>query len=109
MSHTIKSLTKVLLICWSWLALAIAICLLSALLPFYPEGETQSTWFQRSGSFLVVITVWVQFILSKVQVYFEKDVYQVPIEIPGLMSVIHTVTLAVNIFGMLIGTALGVR
>ncbi len=106
MSLTLGSLSRVLSICWAWIMLAIAVCLISAFLPWFPEGETQSTWFQRSGSFLVVIAVWVQFILSKIQFYFEKDAHSVPIDIPTPMAVFYKVMLVVNIFSMVVGTAI---
>jgi len=33
---------------------------------FAPEGETNATWFQRSGSLIVVCALWLEFNLFKV-------------------------------------------
>ncbi|MFT6655290.1 MAG: hypothetical protein ACJAWI_002063 [Marinomonas primoryensis] len=36
------------------------------IIPWQPEGEALATWFQRSGSILVVITVFCEFKLLKI-------------------------------------------
>ncbi|WP_299768915.1 hypothetical protein [uncultured Pseudoteredinibacter sp.] len=104
--HDVKSLSMLIVLCWSWLILAIFVCLLSAFLPLFPEGESQLSWFQRSGSVLVVFTVWVQFKLSGVQVYFETGGYQIPFDIPRPLGVVHFITVIANTTGMILGTVI---
>lgn len=43
------------------LLLTISIPILALYGLFLPEGETISTWFQRSGSLMVIFSLWVEY------------------------------------------------
>jgi len=52
----------------------------AAFCPLIPESETQANWFQRSGSIMVILGVFVEFKLLSIDGHF--DLYNIKYEIP---------------------------
>ncbi|MFA6052215.1 MAG: hypothetical protein WC762_06450 [Methylobacter sp.] len=106
MTHTKESLKTMLIQCGLWLFVALAISVYAALCPLFPASETQFAWFQRSGSVVVVLAVWVQFKLQSVQTYFARDAYCVPLELPKIYWTFYSVVSIINMFAMVLGTVI---
>ena len=104
MKHTNKSLHYLLVILSVLQLLAITFVIVSALIPAWFEGEDQSSWFQRSGAVLVVITVWVQFKLQSVYTYFDQDAYVIPIHLSTFIEKCYSVIAYLNVFFAIVGT-----
>lgn len=106
MSHSIGSLKKELFFCSSWILFAVVFVLFAFYCPWLPEGEKFDVWFQRSGSVLVVITVWVQFKLSNLATFFDEDAYSVPFYVPKNVACCYSWLSTGNVLLMIIGTAI---
>lgn len=102
----IKSIKTMLVRCGVFLFFALAFSLYAALCPLLPVSETQSTWFQRSGAVVVVLTVWVQFELQSVKIYFDKDAYSVPFLLPKNYWSSYSFVSISNVIAMVLGTVI---
>lgn len=73
---------------------------------FLPDGESQATWFQRSGSAIVVSAVWVQFILTKIEAYIDPGdtAYVVPFDTPAYFKNWFNVLATIMWIYLLVGT-----
>ena len=45
---------------------ALLVPILSVLCKWYPEGESVGSWFQRSGSLVVMLTIWAEYKLFSI-------------------------------------------
>ena len=106
MTHTKESLRSVLVQCGLLLLVALTVSACAALCPLLPASETQFSWFQRSGSVVVVLTVWVQFKLLSVQTYFDKNAYCVPLELSKIYQDWYLIISTINVFAMVLGTVI---
>jgi hypothetical protein len=106
MTHTKESIKIILIQCGLFLFVAIAVSVFAALCPLIPASESQSTWFQRSGSVVIVLAVWVQFKLQPVQTYFDVDAYSVPLTLPKTYCRSYSFLSIINLFAMVLGTVI---
>ena len=87
-----------------WLVFSVVVVWISAYSPWSPKDQKHYEWFQRSGSIVVVITIWVQNKLSSIFTFFDKDAYIAPIEIPTYLSAYYDWSNYGNLFLMIFGT-----
>lgn len=104
MTHTKETLWTEMKYCLFWLTLAILILLAAVLCPLMPAEESRSSWFQRSGSIVVVLSIWVQFKLLSIQTYLDQDAYNIPIEVPGWYFGAYQYISRITVIVMLCGT-----
>jgi drug/metabolite transporter (DMT)-like permease len=62
------------------IVIGLLVPVLSLLVDYRPEGEELSTWFQRSGSVLVVFTVWVEINLLSIHSTMYPGAYTIVVE-----------------------------
>ena len=94
---------------WKYGFISIAVYippLLSLYQPIIPEGETVASWFQRSGSLMVIIGVWAEYKLFSLNDYFDLNDTRVfaPINPPDAYKKIYIVITTVTAVGILLGT-----
>jgi len=75
-------------------------------LSYLPENETLSTWFQRSGSLMVVIAIIAEFKLFSLNDYFDLNDTRVfgPVDLPATYKSIYKAIIIVALISMVIGT-----
>ena len=106
MKETIKTIKAKLwrygLLCF----FAIVLPFVSFFCPFMPTTETQASWFQRSGSIMVVMTIWVQFKLFAIAGYLDPSdtAYVVPFDTPKVYSTMHNIISLTTTVVMILGT-----
>lgn len=61
-----RKIRKELIQCIPLIAIAIMIPLISLYWDYRPQNESIETWFQRSGSFIVLLAVWVEYKLFSI-------------------------------------------
>jgi hypothetical protein len=71
-----------------------------------PAEETMASWFQRSGSIVVVLSIWVQFKLFCIQTYLDSDAYCIPIAVPIWYFSAYKYISNTTVFVMLCGTVI---
>jgi hypothetical protein len=104
MEFTEESIKKILIQSGLWLFLSVAVAIFAALLPLYPSSETQGEWFQRSGSIVVLIAVWVEFKLLPLSGFFDKNSYSAPFDLPSSFNTSHKYISILTIFIVISGT-----
>jgi len=104
MDHTNGSIKIILFQCTLWLAFAYILGGVAAFVPIYPTEETQPMWFQRSGSLVVVIAVWVEFKLFSLRGYFDKSAYSAPLELPKSFHLVYKTISTTAVFTAIVGT-----
>ncbi len=74
--------------------------------PLMPEGETTASWFQRSGSLMVIIAIWTEYKLFSMNDYFDlhDTRYVVPIDLPKTYKQIYTLITIIAALAMVFGT-----
>ncbi|WP_299178790.1 hypothetical protein [uncultured Neptuniibacter sp.] len=74
--------------------------------PYLSENETLSTWFQRSGSLMVIIAIITEFKLYSLNDYFDLNNTRmfVPVDLPKTYKSTYFVISIVALMSMLIGT-----
>jgi len=91
----------------SFLPPILSICIpYSLFLSYLPENETLSTWFQRSGSLMVVIAIIAEFKLFSLNDYFDLNDTRVfgPVDLPATYKSIYKAIIIVALISMVIGT-----
>lgn len=80
--------------------------LIAFLYPAMPVNETTATWFQRSGSLMVVIALLVEFKLFSIQAYFDlyNTAMYVPVDIPKIYRVMYICISTFAALTMVLGT-----
>lgn len=106
MEHTEASIRKIFIKSISWLVLAYIIASFAALLPPLPIDETQQSWFQRSGSIVVILSVWVEFKLFDIKSYFDKSAYSVPFELSNSYHFAYKTISIITVFTAISGTVI---
>jgi hypothetical protein len=80
--------------------------LLSIFQPLIPEGETLASWFQRSGSLMVLIGVYAEYKLYSLNDYFDLNNTRMfaPINPPDQYKTIYILITTITAIGILLGT-----
>ena len=110
MALTLQDIKNKLLVDSVLLTVAIILPLISSLYTLIPETETetQESWFQRSGSILVILGAYVEYKLISMGDYFDlyDGKYSVPFDMPEPYRLsykyLSRIALAVIITGTLI-------
>ena len=71
---------------------------------YMPNSEECDVWFQRSGSIIVLLNIFVQYKLSNLNTFFDANAYAVPIEIPNGYKFFYKCVVILNIAIILTGT-----
>lgn len=76
----------------SFLLFAFVFSLMSFFFPeISPKNDPPEIWFQRSGSFMVVASIWAEFILIRLQGYLDSynEAYIVITDVPAYLATIQ--------------------
>ena len=77
---------------------------------FFPElaikNDPPETWFQRSGSFIVVASIWAEFVIIRTQGYMDPfdEAYTIFSDMPESLNTLHKYLSASAIVLALYGT-----
>ena len=80
--------------------------IISLYYPVMPQGETLSSWFQRSGSLMVIISIIAEFKLFTLNDYFDIHDTRVfgPVDLPKTYKPIYILITLLAVTGMIFGT-----
>ena len=81
--------------------------ILSEVLPPFFESESQASWFQRSGSLMVIISAWVEFKLISISGYIDTGAtYVVKFRVPISYNYWYKTISLTTILSMVAGTVI---
>ena len=107
----INSLKRKLLFSLLLLVVAIIIPILSFNIPAWaPSTVTDASWFQRSGSVVVIIAVLAEFVLFKTYDFVSPSeaAYSVPFDTPGWYKHIYNIAFGIAHTMLIVGTVIPV-
>ena len=106
MSETIESIKRKLWVYVVVTFLAFFVPLFAAFCPVLPEGEIQATWFQRSGSIMVILGAFIEFRLLAIDGNFDihDAKYTVPFDLPKTYERAYKILLRLALVVIVLGT-----
>lgn len=108
MEETVESIKKKLILYGILSVLCFFPPALSICIDLMPDKENLASWFQRSGSIMVVLAVWAEFKLLAIEGYISPSgtAYVVPFDTPAYFKTLYKVVSVTLVVAIIIGTVI---
>lgn len=104
-----RTLRRKLFLSFILVVVAATLPFLSWYLPEWaPKNETAASWFQRSGSLVVILAAYAEYILFKTYDYISPSeaAYAVPFDVPSWYKHFYNVVSGVALTLLVVGTVI---